>query len=105
MTLLATRPQTVPVHIIRLVTDMAVTGFHFERRCQVALFARRNGVQAKQRKPGHVMLETYLSGPTIFIMTFLTVFPFLAPVDIIRAVTAETPGCKFFLVNFPFMAG
>ena len=105
MTQVASRPQTTFVYIIRLVTDIAVTGFHFVRWRQVALFAWRYSMQTKQWKSGHVMLETYFPSPTIFVMTFLTAITFLSPVDIIRAMTAETRDCKLFLINFTFMTG
>ena len=100
MTDIALRPQTTLMHIIWLVTVIAVTGVDFVCRCQVALFARRNSMQTKQWKAGHVMLETYLPGPAVFVMTFLTVITYLSPVDIIRTMAAGTFDGELFLVNY-----
>ena len=105
MTQPAIRTHALLVHIIRLVTDMAVSGSRFICRGQVTLFARRDGMQAEQRESGHVMFETYLSCPSTFVMAFPALFSFLTPVHIILAVTAETLDCQLFPVNFPLVAG
>ena len=105
MTQLTALAQAAFMHIIRLMTDIAFTGRHFVRRRQVTFFARRYSMQTEQWKIGHIVLETHLPAPTIFVMAFLTALTFLSPVNIICSMTTETLHCKLFLVNFTFMAG
>lgn len=103
MTRLAMRPHAALVYIIGLVAGIAVTGCSLVHRSQMTLFARRDCMQAKQRETAHVVFKAYLSGPALLVMAIFAVLPLLAPVDIIRAMTTEAPGCKLLLVNLTFM--
>jgi hypothetical protein len=104
MTRFAARTQAVFMHIIRLMTDIAFTRCRFVCRREVALFARRYGMQPEQWKPRHIVFETHLA-PAVFVMAFLAAFPNLPAVYIICPMATETFGCKFFLVNLTLMTG
>jgi len=62
-------------------------------------------MQTEQRESGHIVFESNLPGPAIFVMAFFTTFAFLSPVNIIRAVTTEALCFKLFLVYLTFMTG
>jgi len=88
------------VDIIFLVTVVAVTGCRLEYRGQMTLLAWSYRVHPVQREAGHGMIETDPFTPAVLIMACITLLSFLALVDIIRRMAAETTCSQAFRSQF-----
>jgi Ethanolamine utilization protein EutJ (predicted chaperonin) len=87
---LAVGAEPLAMHIIILVTRVAVARHIAEHSRQVTLLAGSDCMQSDQREMRHVVIETQLFRPAALVMTTAALLTQLAGMNIICPVTVLT---------------
>jgi len=92
------------VNIVVLVARIAIQRIHLVAGVQMTFLARHGGMQADERKAGHVMVEDHALVPLLFAMAAGAFFTFLALMYVVAFMTGKAGIASLLLVQIAAMA-